>query len=69
MITLSRASEYAKNVHRVQLESHEVNMTDAQLINVADGSKPEGPSYHFGGHVTRDLVDGVPHATITVYID
>lgn len=75
MITHSKIPEYAKNRHIVELEGDEANYTNAQILNVADGSPKDGPSHHFGGTVRRytgaigTQYAGKAMAEVVVYID
>ncbi len=67
---VSRNSEYYKNRHVLQFETPEDEaLTDAQLLNVADGTAPDGKPCHFGGTVARYERNGVKFAEVVVYID
>ena len=61
-----RESLYGKNFHAVELTKEEQEMSDTDLITLADnlGDLDKGVS-HFGGTVNRDG----DTAEITVYID
>lgn len=67
---ISRNSEYGKNRHVLQFETPEDEaLTNAQLLNVADGTDPNGRPSHFGGTVARYERDGKKFAEVVVYID
>lgn len=67
---LSRNSEYRQNRHVLEFETaQDEALTDAQLINVADGTDPDGRPSHFGGTVIRFVRDGRKLVEVVVYTD
>ena len=67
---LSRNSEYRQNRHVLEFETaQDEALTDAQLLNVADGTEPDGRPCHFGGTVNRFVRDSRKLVEVVVYTD